>query len=321
MSSIFTINPFGRIISIGNVNGIDNTQLFGPYFRRNEICVLFSRTNEGKSILANDISVYCATGHKHWGEEIKNEVEQQKTLLFELELSPEQIASRYGGLEGLNISLDNLIHVSVNYLELCNSNLSPNGLVEEICSVAEKEKSNIIILDNITYLLEQINNGKHVMQFMKALKVAKEKYDLSILLIAHATKNIGSIRKPITTADLGGSKFIADFADTVSALGASSQGNDVKYLKLLKSRISEKSNEVATLCIEPEPYLHFEFIQMDDETEHLEKKEGRSVLTEKTKEKIKELHKKGMTIRQIANGIGESHSTVGRFVKQLKDII
>jgi len=318
MNSIFNINPFWRIIDIGIINGIDNTQLFGPYFRRNEICVLFSRTNEGKSILANDISVYCATGHQHWGEEMKNEVEQQKTLLFEFELSPEQIALRYGGLEELNISLDNLIHVSMNYLELCNRKLSPNGLVEEICSVAEKEKSNIIILDNITYLLEQINNGKHVMQFMKALKVAKEKYDLSILLIAHATKNTGSIRKPITTADLGGSKFIADFADTVSALGASSQGNDVKYLKLLKSRISEKSNEVATLYIVSEPYLHFEFIQMDDETGHLDKRNGRSVLTEKVKEKIKELHQKGFTIRQIANNIGESHSTVGRFVKTLK---
>lgn len=318
MNSIFNINPFWRIIDIGIINGIDNTQLFGPYFRRNEICVLFSRTNEGKSILANDISVYCATGHQHWGEEMKNEVEQQKTLLFEFELSPEQIALRYGGLEELNISLDNLIHVSMNYLELCNRKLSPNGLVEEICSVAEKEKSNIIILDNITYLLEQINNGKHVMQFMKALKVAKEKYDLSILLIAHATKNTGSIRKPITTADLGGSKFIADFADTVSALGASSQGNDVKYLKLLKSRIGEKSDEVATLYIVSEPYLHFEFIQMDDETGHLDKRNGRSVLTEKVKEKIKELHQRGFTIRQIANNIGESHSTVGRFVKTLK---
>lgn len=318
MGSIFNINSFEYVIDVGIANGIDNTQLFGPYFRRNEICVLFSRTNEGKSILANDISICCATGHNYWGEEIKNEVEQQKTLLFEFELSPEQIASRYGGLEKMNISLDNLIHVSMNYLELCNRKLFPNDLVEEICSVAEKEKSNIIILDNITYLLEQINNGKHVMQFMKALKVAKEEYDLSILLIAHATKNTGNIRKPITTADLGGSKFIADFADTVSALGASSQGNEVKYLKLLKNRIGEKSDEVATLHIVSEPYLHFEFIQMDDETGHLDKRNGRSVLTEEVKEKIKELHQKGFTIRQIANDIGESHSTVGRFVKTLK---
>lgn len=67
--------------------------LFGELWFENEICILFADTNLGKSILAVQSGVSIAAGSSTCG--LKNEVEAQKILYFDFELSDKQFENRY----------------------------------------------------------------------------------------------------------------------------------------------------------------------------------------------------------------------------------
>lgn len=100
------------------------------------------------------------------------------------------------------------------------------------------------------------------------------------------------------------------------AIGNSCKDSGIKYLKQLKSRSSRISSEVAVLEISEDPYLHFDFLEFDQEENHLIKKqESRSSITELMAEHIISLSEEGYSVRTIANKLGISKSVVGRFIK------
>ena len=64
------------------------------------------------------------------------------------------------------------------------------------------------------------------------LKKIKNKYGLSLLILAHTPKRDAT--KGITKNDLSGSKMLMNFCDSAFAIGESFQKNGLRYLKQIK---------------------------------------------------------------------------------------
>lgn len=94
-----------------------------------------------------------------------------------------------------------------------------------------------MVIDNLTYLRNETERAKNALPLMKHLKALKNKFDLSILVLAHTPKR--DMTKPITRNDLQGSKMLINFCDSSFAIGESSKDKSLRYLKQIKVRNSE----------------------------------------------------------------------------------
>ena len=99
----------------------------------------------------------------------------------------------------------------------------------------KEHNAKILIIDNLTYLKTQATEtAKEALPLMKLLKELKGKYDLSILALAHTPKR--NLSNPISKNDLAGSKHLANFTDSIFAIGESSKDKSLRYLKQIKAR-------------------------------------------------------------------------------------
>ena len=106
---------------------------------------------------------------------------------------------------------------------------------------------------------------------MKELKYFKNKYNLSLLILAHTPKR--DLSKPITRKDLQGSKMLINFCDSSFALGESSADKGVPYIKMIKARNTEIIYDSENVCVcninKPSNFLQFEFLNFGSEIQHL----------------------------------------------------
>jgi hypothetical protein len=115
--------------------------------------------------------------------------------------------------------------------------------------------------------------------------------------------------------------MLSNFADNVFALGASTRGKDIRYLKHLKPRNSEMTYDATNVCVfrleKRTNFLEFNFTGFSAEREHLlpftlGNNANRAVL----RKKVKELHEEGHTQRQIAALLAISIATVNRYLRK-----
>lgn len=92
-----------------------------------------------------------------------------------------------------------------------------------------KDSPKFIVIDNITNGFGSIYSAKKMSKFVMDMKTLKERYGLTILLIAHCPKR--NKRKPLDQDSLGGSKMILNFADSAFAIGTSFQDEGIRYVK------------------------------------------------------------------------------------------
>ena len=207
-------------------------KLFGTFWFEYEVCILFADTNVGKSILAMQISNSISKGEKIEGFEL--EIESQKVLYFDFELSDKQFQIRYTNDENQTFDFDeNLIRVEINSDSIFEENIPfEDTLVNSIITLIENTNAKILIIDNLTYLSSENEKAKDALPLMKKLKQIKNKYGLSLLILAHTPKRDAS--KGITKNDLSGSKMLMNFCDSSFAIGESFQKNGLRYLKQIK---------------------------------------------------------------------------------------
>ena len=286
-------------------------RLWGNFWHKDEICILYADTNQGKSILAFDIANCICTGNNfHWPYNPVCEI-RSGVIYYDFELSGKQLASRYGAILG-TVLPDNFIRVELNQKSLYRE-LDEGVILAEIeKQVVKHTDINVLIVDNISYIANSASPKKAV-EFMKGLKRLKDKYDKSILVLAHTPKR--NLSKPLTQNDLQGSKALINYCDSAMALGESSIGKDVKYLKHIKARSCKLQENVCTLRISASPHLHFKFESFSQEDDHLEKRKTFSQITPEVGPQIIEMSEDGFSIRQIADELGYSKSTIGRFIK------
>ena len=287
----------------------DRESLYKRLWYESEICVLFAMSNLGKSILAVQIA---------------NEIAKSGKLVnyLDYELEDKQFQQRYTNNRTKQMFKfsDNLFRANLSI----DFALDNNGRVERFFNKLEelsKKGVKIFILDNITSLVDKIENGDVVLDFMRRLKQLKEKYGLSILIVAHTTKKRDST--PLTQDNLAGSKKLMNFVDSAFAIGKSLVETDVKYIKQLKVRYGKFTNDEdnVLLCkiVKEDNFPHFVECGYAVEKDLLNTK--KSIANEGKRELMHAayvLHTQGVSNRKIGRELGVSDKTIGKWIGQFE---
>lgn len=274
--------------------------LWNECWYEGEVCCLFADSNIGKSILAVQIGIEIA--------------KSQKVMYFDYELSDKQFQLRYSQGDLLYPFPNNFFRVEIDRMNISDD--FENAAINDMEDIALKIGAKVIIIDNITWLCTDSEKGGDATILMKKLLSLKFKYGWSLLVIAHTPKR--NLFSPITQNDLGGSKRLFNFFDSVFAIGKSTKDEALRYVKQVKVRYGSykyDSDNVMLYEIEKQDtFTSFIFKGYSTEREHLQErtvKDDVEILS-----KVKELHADGKSVRDIALELGLSKSKVGRLIKR-----
>jgi hypothetical protein len=311
MNDIFIADQAEDILA-DPIYQIPPRKLFGSFFYENEIALLLGDTNVGKTVLAYDIAIAVDNGYNYWHEPMCEVPGEKNIVFYDLENSKRQFAARY---VHKGFTLKNFTRVEFDQRN--TDLLSTDCFLEDVENRINVQVPNLFVIDNLSYLLNS-TSAKESKKFMKQLKSLKETNPCaSFLIVAHSKKR--NMSRTLDQNDLYGSKFLMNFVDSAFGLGASCIDSTTRYLKQIKTRCSDKYNNVAELEIEGEPYLHFELVEWTPECNHMKQGHSReTIITDAIAEQIVEKLADGYSVREIANAIGVSKSTVGRFTRELR---
>ncbi|SCM55285.1 AAA family ATPase [Petrimonas mucosa] len=258
--------------------------LFSEFWFEQELCILFADTNVGKTILAVQIADSISRGQSIPG--FKLETKAQKVIYCDFELNDKQFQSRYSrNYEDPYLFSDNFLRVEINpdadFPEDASFEFALSNAIERVIT---DTGAKIVIIDNITYLRHENERAKDALPLMKHLKRLKNKYNLSLLVLAHTPKR--DLTKPLTRNDLQGSKVLMNFCDSSFAIGESSSDSSFRYIKMIKVRSTEHIYDSYNIMVcqitKPDNFLHFNFLHLDSEYKHLK------MVTERDREILEE---------------------------------
>lgn len=293
--------------------------LVSEFWHESELSILFADTNMGKSIFAVQVGNSICTGKAIRG--FKLEAEPQAVLYFDFEMSGKQLEKRYSvNYKNHFVFDDKFYRIELNP-DFTSFEDFEKKLFESIEIAIQETGSSILIIDNLTYLKSQTTEtSKEALPLMKKLKELKRKHNLSILVLAHTPKRCSS--NPISRNDLAGSKQLANFADSIFAIGESSKDKSMRYIKQLKSRATEimydSNNVVVCELNQNGNFLGFDFLEFGHENEHLK------ILSDKEYSSIdsaiRELkdNEPQISDREIARRLETNPVKVGRVLKRME---
>jgi len=243
--------------------------MFSEFLHEGELCCLFGETGTGKSIVAVQIGDSVSKGIKIKG--FKNESEPQIVGYLDCELSDKQFEKRYSDNYQDHYQWDdNMLRIDIDSDNIPDKEFE-KVLMENIQESIKLYNIKFFIIDNITFLNNELEKGKYALSIIKSLKNIKDSYGITILVLGHTPKRDSS--KPITRNDLSGSRNIMNFLDSAFAIGESSQEVSVRYLKQIKARAEEKkyvsNNVIVGVINKPSNFLQFEFMEHGNEEEYL----------------------------------------------------
>lgn len=222
-------------------------EVFGRFLYEGELGILFGDSNTGKSILANDIAFFVSGGgHGAWGDQFVSP--NIPAMYVDMEMEARQWVQRYRPAR--EYITDEYQRAEVRPTKDANVFAAVKSNI--IFRQADKDAPKFIIIDNITNGFGNITNANKMKELIFGFKELKERFGLTILLIAHCPKRKSN--KELTQNDLGGSKMIINFVDSAFAIGQCCDKKS-KYIKQIKSRAGEKYGDVLVARITDEPYL------------------------------------------------------------------
>lgn len=291
----------------------DPIPLYEPFWYEGEIGILFAKSNVGKSTLAVQIA-----------DEISR---KGKTVYYiDYEQSIKQFQIKYTNEETKDMFQfsDNLKRPNL-FIEKSSSEDDAIKRFFKMVKKKSEEGGRIFILDNITFLVGKIENAEEIMAFMKKLKVLKDEYNLSFLILAHTTKTRDT--KSITQDDLAGSKKLMNFADSAFALGKSRVDSSI-YIKQIKARMGSivyHEDNVLVGVLEKENNF-VRFVERRTATEEsLLKKSNKAIGNPDKLEDIERAYmlykQEGLSFRQIGKELDISDKTAAKWVKQWENIL
>jgi predicted ATP-dependent serine protease len=285
--------------------------LFGNIWHQGEVGVLFANTGKGKSILAVQLADAISKGETL----LNTKIEKHKVLYFDFELSTKAFQQRYStNNTELYTFSNNFIRVEIDRaVNFEHKEFSFEQLViESIKTQVDKNKAEVLIIDNITFLAASNEKSHEALALMKLILDISRKENVSILLIAHTPKR--DIYSPIQLEDLAGSKALSNFIDVCFCVGESVQGDNIRYIKQLKNRNYPieygQENVINCELIKEKSFLKLNMIDFGTEKSHLQNDSGNKRII-----KAQNLKDSGKTNIEIAETLGVSARTVGRWLK------
>ncbi len=292
--------------------------LFGKFWYEGELCIMFADSNLGKSILASQIAHSINTAEAIQPFEL--EAERQQILYYDFELTSKQFEARYSdNYKDRYTFRSDFYRAQLNEMEMpdgfTNFNQYLNHSLER--SIVQT-KTKVIIIDNITYLGTENEQAKDALPLMKQLKVLKNKYGLSILVLAHTPKR--DMTQAITRNDLQGSKMLMNFCDSSFAIGESQNDSSLRYLKQIKQRNTEQVYGSEKVCLftitKPHNFLQYEFVGYGRELDHLSKlSQG---FSDSQIDQAVALKLEGKSLREIAKDLNINFNRVDRLLRAAK---
>lgn len=300
-----TVTNGKEIFSTIDESDDEPRQIFGHFLYKGELSILFGDTGVGKSILAYDIAFFVSGGgHKWEGLESPN----IPTLYIDLAMSTKQFVSRYKTAEPY---IPDTFHRAM----IDSTKLSEKEILPEVTRLIASTQTTdnppkFIIVDNITNGFGTMTAATKMRDLLSELKNLKEKFGLTMLLIANSKKQKLRI---IKLNDLGGWTNHINFIDSIFAISSSQVGNEFKYIKQIKSRADEKTDEVTTLKITKEPYLSMQYVNHTYEDAHIDREDTSLLMLRISPEqeiKLLQMHKDKRKALDIANELGLGVGTI-----------
>jgi KaiC/GvpD/RAD55 family RecA-like ATPase len=205
-------------------------RLFDSLVFEDETTVLFASMGVGKTVLGMQLADALSRGSPV-AEGFLNESAPSKVLYLDFELSDKQMALRYGGhafhenLLVADISPDAELSIDTDYAGTVLSCLE---------QALDETDAKTVVLDNITFLANDITQAEEAIMLMKKLKKLKMSRGLTLIVIAHTPKRDDA--KPLTRNDLSGSANFGNFVDAMVGIGRVKGCADLRYVKQLKTR-------------------------------------------------------------------------------------
>ncbi len=151
---------------------------------------------------------------------------------------------------------------------------------------------------------------------MRALGAA-----LSVLVLAHTPKR--NTNAPLTQNSLAGSKKIANFMDSIFALGTSKKDRpSSRYIKQIKVRSCEltygEDNVIEARIAKEDTFLHMVPTGYGSERDNLDEPDEQDILRDEAEQEIARRLREGETYRSISKEMGVSPNTISRVNKIIK---
>ena len=267
----------------------------------NEVACLFADTNMGKSIYAVQIADHVS--------------QERKVLYFDFEMTDKQFQLRYtdaetGDMHDFN---DNLLRVELSPVYVDLSNI--HSIISHISDAVDISGARVIIIDNITWICNRAESGDAAGELMQMLIDLKRRKGLSILVLAHTPKR--NTASKLTQNSLAGSKRIANFMDSMFAIGATQTDRPAgRYIKQIKVRSSEmeygEDHVITAWLVKEGDYVSLMHIGYGRECDLLAPVDSNEA---NLKERVSALSEEGLSVRKIAEQLGVSKSLVFKVMK------
>ncbi len=288
-------------------NRPDPVQLWGTLWFENEVGCLFADTNIGKSIYAVQMADAIARSGR-------------RVLYIDFELSDKQFQLRYTDSSSGEIYpfSQNLIRAEMSQTLMPDS---IEEMVRQIELVAIKSRCKILIIDNITWICNRAESGDAAGELMQQLIGMKRRWGMSILCLAHTPKR--ATRAPLTQNSLAGSKRLANFMDSIFAIGKDytnpPQGRYIKQIKVRNAEnLYDDNNVVRSEICKLGTMLGFNDIGFGVERSLLNapnETDSDSADPATRNARIMELHRQGMYQKDIAQEVGCSVGYVNKVLR------
>ena len=236
----------------------------------------------------------------------------ESVLYYDFELSKKQFELRYTDEKNKSTFKfsDNFIRVELDadkVREYCEATKKgfDDVIVDAIEANIQKFNSRVLIVDNLSWLVNMKDTATTAGKLMKRLCELKKTYGASILVLSHTPKrNLGS---PLTQNSLSGSKKLTNFFDAMFAVGQSVNTPSLRYVKQIKVRTGEfkyGANHVEVCKIEKSgSFLGFTRIGYSTEEEQLKKGESTNA---SVKSKTKKLSGKRINKRMFRSNLASA---------------
>lgn len=231
----------------------DAKPLYKELWFEGQLAIFFARDGTGKSVFAMQIAIEIA--------------KQRNVAYFDFEMTISDFKDRYIAEDGTPYPFPyRLKYIAPDYMDL-----EAKDIILDIENCAKGTQSEVLIIDNITALSCELEEGSEAIKLMKRIKQMAHANRWSIMLVAHTPKLMDGC--PIRQTDVAGSKKLTDLAASVFSIGKSIKNEPLRYLIQFKQRHSHTeffdANNVLLLRLN-KVYNFLSFVDMGISTEQEE---------------------------------------------------